>query len=245
MDGAEHGAAVAVRELTQQLDDGERGGRVEAGGGLVEQQQRRLREQLLRQRETALLPSRQALHEDVAHDGVLGGHEAEPLNHRVDLVGGDARESRRVEQHLAHREHAHERVLLLHVHGDLAEAARCELLVVQPDLAKHLAASAERVDAPRDQVEERRLSGPRWTHQRDHLARLRDARAALQHLLVAHTVGQVLPLELGGRDLDARGAAWLAPVACDRGHWCVADALAHDPEHSRGAVRSPSREGEK
>mmetsp|Transcript_24191 Transcript_24191/g.77639 ORF Transcript_24191/g.77639 Transcript_24191/m.77639 type:complete len:225 (-) Transcript_24191:90-764(-) len=113
------GDAARGRRLAKQ-PHGARGlVRVEAGGRLVGDEKRRVRQQRAAEREAPLLPAADAAAQRIADPRVLHGRDTERGEEEVDLFGLRPLQTRSELQRLSHRQQAEEGVRLVE-HADLA-----------------------------------------------------------------------------------------------------------------------------
>jgi len=186
------------------------------------------------------LAAADALGERVANLDVAAGRERQRIQQLlnssplvVQRLAHGPLQLRRVQQHLLHRQHRQQRVELLHIAGVAAQEGAAGLGAAKQQRAGRLA----RRLAPRQHVQKRRLAAAagahlrgrddtragqhaqtgcdvqsRGTHQRRHLARLKDAADVAQQernllgvLVAGHRVAQVL-LERVRRVRASRGA---------------------------------------
>uniref|UniRef100_A0A804QRI3 Uncharacterized protein n=1 Tax=Zea mays TaxID=4577 RepID=A0A804QRI3_MAIZE len=165
--------AAAARDAAEHLHDHEGAGGVEARGGLVEEQQDGVVDDVGADGHAAALAARHPAVGLVADDGVGGAGEAELVDERVDARALAVRGQRAgqaelggEQQRLAHRQHRVQQVVLHHVRGDGAQPPALQRLPVQRGPA---AAEAVPRDAPRQRVQQRRLARPARAHHREQL----------------------------------------------------------------------------
>ena len=179
----QHGGAGA-RQAADQLPRVATAGRVEAGGGLVEEEQLGVADDAEPDIEASLLAARQPLDALVR---LLG--QPDQLDHLVDrprvrVVAGVAR------QHLAHRVVRLDGELLEH-HADLCAQPALGGVVGRVDAERLDAPGAARAEALED-LDRRRLAGAVGAEQREHLALLHLEADVVHGHGVAVGLGQVL-----------------------------------------------------
>ena len=162
-----------LRDAAEHLDHHERAGRVQPRGGLVEEEDDGVMDDIRADRHAPPLPARHPAVALVADDGVGGAGEAELVDERVDARALPVRRQRpgeaelgREQQRLPHRQHRVQQVVLHHVRRDGPQPPPVERLPVQRRAA---AAQAVPRDPTRQGVDERGLPGTARAHDREQL----------------------------------------------------------------------------
>ena len=221
VDGRDDGAARARERMRQRRHDLRRRVRVEAGGGLVDEEHRRVGDELGADVDALALAARDAARRRRLADHRVGrALEVQRLDHRRhQLVARGGRgglrqpQRRRERQHLAHRLRRHHQVVLRHEDRRASEGGarrRREQLPVDADLAAQRAVLA----ATREAVEQRRLAGAAAAHDREQLARRRVAAAVMQDDLLAVGRPRRVEVTLGRHAVAEAVPRHLQPLLC-------------------------------
>mmetsp|Transcript_117450 Transcript_117450/g.278868 ORF Transcript_117450/g.278868 Transcript_117450/m.278868 type:complete len:215 (+) Transcript_117450:1253-1897(+) len=178
VDGAKHIAAVLVGEVLQPPDHVVRSIGIQARGGLIQENELGLHDQLNAHAGPLLLAPGDATDHVIPHEGVCALLETQVLQHplhHLQLVlrgiGLRKPQIRREPQGLPHRLGRGQDVLLHHVGNALAKGRATHLLPIQLDVALHSLPSAG-ADASCQHVQQGGLASSGGAHQRADLATL-------------------------------------------------------------------------
>ena len=185
MDGEHGGRPERLGHLVQGAHDVERGRRVQATRGLVQEDDARARDELHTDRHAPLLPTGEPAEEQAADLGVRlvveahGAHRGSRPLARLRLVPRTVHPGV-VEQRFVRRERRREDVVLLHVLGHGLEGQLVLWLAVDGHAARD-----PQLDAVRQRVQKRALPRARWAHEKEHAAWLGGAAHTVEDALVA------------------------------------------------------------